>query len=72
MWHGGMSVGGKKVLWVKMVHAEREEDMIQWKDVMLFKAGVPIQESAALSDVRAYASNLVFLYFHECMLVPGK
>lgn len=55
-----------------MVHAAREEDMIQWKDIMLFKASVPIQESGALSDVRAYASNLVFPYFHGCLLVPSK
>lgn len=49
-----------------------EEDMIQWKDIMLFQAGVPIQESGELSDVREYASNLVFPYFHGCMLVLRK
>lgn len=54
-----------------MVQVEREEKMIQWKDAELFKAGVAIQESGTLGDVRAHFSNFVFFppYFCGCTLV---
>lgn len=61
-----------EVLWVKCRTQREGEDMIQWKDVELFKAGVAIQESGASGDVRAYASNLVFPYLCGCTLVPSE